>query len=183
MRINPEDYAFTAQFTPVAMARAASGLRKQILVRVISMGISWGIAFILWWYYGRPTSGYLFWALIIGASIPLIWLIVTGVRLALLKNRLAAIGTGPAVRIDPLGLVIAAENGPKRIPWAQVTHIGAKAHLGVVGPELVVQAQGAQDWRTPFSYLDVLPGTIDSAIRAHTGGRRSLDLSKLDRVI
>ena len=88
----------------------------------------------------------------------------------------------PALRIDPLGLVLDDVSGPVRVPWASVRSIGAKSQGLLPGPQLCIRRDGAPDWLVPISFLDVMPGTIDSAIRAHTNDRRTLDLSRLDRV-
>ena len=88
----------------------------------------------------------------------------------------------PALRIDPLGLVIDESAGPVRVPWHDVREIGAKAHTPLPGPELWLKRHSGPDWFVPFGFLDVLPGTIDSAIRAHTANVRTLDLARLNRV-
>ena len=88
----------------------------------------------------------------------------------------------PALRIDPLGLVIDEAAGPVRVHWQEICEIGAKAHTPLPGPELRLRRQGGPDWLVPFGFLDVMPGTIDSAIRAQTANQRALDLARLSRV-
>jgi hypothetical protein len=94
----------------------------------------------------------------------------------------AAVQQRPALRIDPLGLVLDEPAGPVRVPWDMVRGIDAKARSLLPGPQLRVHRAGAPDWLVPMSYLDCMPGTIDSAIRSHTTDRRCLDLSALDRI-
>jgi hypothetical protein len=183
MRVDPEDYAFVAQFSPMSLARTAATLGQQVRSRLLSVFFGLLIVGVLWFSYGRPTSGFGAAVLLGMLCVPIAWLVATLLRLGLVKGRLASIMVGPALRVDPLGLVIADANGPVRVPWDQVGGLGTKAHMFLPGPELVVKRTGAPDWRVPFSYLDVLPGTIDSAIRAHTGGRRSLSTTPLDRFI
>ena len=93
----------------------------------------------------------------------------------------ASLQQRPALRIDPLGLVLDDASGPVRVPWASVRGIGAQAQSLLPGAQLRVQRDGAPDWFVPFSFLDVMPGTIDSAIRAHTRDQRTLNLASLDR--
>jgi MFS family permease len=94
----------------------------------------------------------------------------------------ASLQQRPALRIDPLGLVLDEVAGPVRVPWASVRGIGAQAQSLLPGPQLRVRRDGAPDWLVPFSFLDVMPGTIDSAIRAHTHDQHVLDLAQLDQI-
>jgi hypothetical protein len=183
MRIDPEDYAFVAQFSPLSTAKAVAGLQQQVKSRLLSLVFSLLIIVVLWFVYGRPTSGFGAAVLVAMLCIPVGLIIATLVRKSLLKSRLTGINAGPAIRIDPLGLVVADAAGPQRLPWSQVQSIATKPHVFAPGPELVVKRAGQRDWRVPFSYLDVMPGTIDSAIRAHTGGHRSLDTRATSRII
>ena len=88
----------------------------------------------------------------------------------------------PALRVDPLGLVIDDAGRPTRVTWPQVNALLAKAHSPQPGPELWLKRHGGPDWLVPLGFLDCLPGSIDSAIRAHTGNRRTLDVARLSRI-
>ena len=118
-------------------------------------------------------------ALLCLSVVLLVYAVVQVIDMTVLAGTLVE---GPALRLDPLGLVIDDPAGPTRIPWADLREIGAKAHTPLPGPELWLKRQGGPDWLVPFGFLDVMPGTIDSAIRAHTTNVRTLDLARLNRV-
>jgi hypothetical protein len=91
--------------------------------------------------------------------------------------------TGPALRVDPAGLVVAASHGPVRIVWDDVEALSAQAHTSMPGHELIVRSDTGFSWKVPFVFLDSLPGSIDSAVRAATDNSWSLDVGRLNRVI
>jgi hypothetical protein len=93
------------------------------------------------------------------------------------------IPVGPALRIDPAGLVVAAPHGAVRIVWDDVEMLSAQAHTSMPSHELVVRSDTGYSWKVPFVFLDSLPGTIDSAIRAATDNAWDLDVHRLNRVI
>lgn len=189
-----EDYAFWARCTPVLLAQRVALLRSMVKRRVLSLVVSGAIAGFLWWRLDEVSTT---WAVVLLGSVGFsaAMLLATTLRLWRGNRMLNGIEDRPALRIDPLGVIVFEPTGPIRIRWEQVDQVGARAHLDLPGPELVVRRRlpsqprptraerRAAEYRVPFLYLDVLPGTIDSAVRAHTGGRMSLDLSRLDRII
>jgi hypothetical protein len=122
------------------------------------------------------------WVLLTGLIITIVNLGLGTFQLASAGLLVAGMATGPALRVDPIGVVLDDSGRAQRIAWPQVGVIGAKAHADLAGNELVVSRPGLADWRVPFRFLDVMPGTIDSAIRAHTMDERTLDLTRLDKV-
>ncbi|MDR1354959.1 MAG: hypothetical protein LBJ43_01610 [Propionibacteriaceae bacterium] len=105
-------------------------------------------------------------------------------NMAHLVNLLTDMPVGPALRIDAAGVALADPRtpGPDRASWNEI-NISARAHTQTPGAELVVRWSDGRSWSVPFLYLNVLPGTIDSAIRSATLGARVLSLHKLDRIV
>ena len=125
---------------------------------------------------------WLMWVLLAGLSITVVTLLNGAVRVATASLLLSRMPQGPALRVDPLGMVVDDDkNGPERLIWPAIDLISGRPHAALPGPELVIGRSGRSVWSVPFMYLDVMPGTIDSAVRAHTQDCRELDLSPMDK--
>jgi len=180
--MNPDDYAFEANFTPVMLAAKSSafrsGLMRNLLILVLA-AVVYGILYLTQKPMNPTAKSWILWF----GGFSLVLGIFSGARLWWVNHLLARLGRGVAVRIDPAGMIITGKQGRERVLWSQITAVASKNHQHIPGPELLIQGQGKkQRWKVPFSYLDVMPGSIDSAVRAHTGGRMQLDLSRLDRI-
>ncbi len=182
MQPNPLDYAFVTSFSPVPMAAAVAQLRASVRSTLFSTVFSLGLTAFIWWR-SRPVEGTFKWVLIAFIVLAVLRPIILWVRIWRAQRILAKVGQGPALRVDPLGLVLATDQGYERVHWTQVEEVGAKPHHKLPGHDLIVRKVGVKEpWRIPFAFLDVMPGSIDSALRAHTLGAVTLNLKKLDRV-
>lgn len=115
---------------------------------------------------------------VLGLGFTTVWLVIALILWLLAKNRLQKVNQvqGIALRVSRTGIEIAGTT----VPWPQVGRIGTtRGPLGT-GPLLAVTDAAGQTTTVPFSYLDTLPGSLDSALRAYSGGRRWLDTSGLD---
>jgi len=137
---------------------------------------TWLTSFVPWF------GGLSLWALVSFLGITYILLALAVLRVSQMMTFTSRLVDRPALRVDPLGLVIDEASGPVRVRWGEVREVGAKAHTPLPGPELWLRRTNGTEWRVPFGFLDCLPGTIDSAIRAHTGDQRTLDVSRLSRI-
>ena len=125
---------------------------------------------------------WLMWLLLAGLSVTVVTLLNGAVRVATASILLSRMPEGPVLRVDPLGMVVDDDkNGPERLVWPAIDLISGRPRSALPGPELVIGRSGRSVWSVPFMYLDVMPGTIDSAVRAHTQDRRELDLSPMDK--
>lgn len=129
-------------------------------------------------------NDWVLWLIIAGLIVTVATVAGGDVRLATAAIVLARLPQGNALRVDALGVVVDdAQWGPQRVPWTQIGAITGRAHQSLPGPELVIGRGGQPNWSVPFMFLDVLPGTIDSAVRANTANQRQLDLCPLDKVV
>ena len=126
---------------------------------------------------------WLIWVLMAGLMVTGIMLIVGVTKVAEARILLARIPFGNALRVDALGLVYDDLRGPQRLEWAAGPVIAGRQRGALPGTELAIGRSGKPAWSVPFMYLDVMPGTIDSAVRAATMNARTLDLSPLDKVV
>ena len=127
-------------------------------------------------------TDWLMWLLLAGLTVTVVTLLNGAVRTATASILLSRMPEGPALRVDPLGMVVDDDKtGPQRLIWPAIDVIAGRPRSALPGPELEIGRSGQSVWSVPFMYLDVMPGTIDSAVRAHTQDRRELDLSPMDQ--
>ncbi|WP_257478223.1 hypothetical protein [Acidipropionibacterium jensenii] len=67
------------------------------------------------------------------------------------------------------------------VRWPEVAEFAVLGSSLGAGPVVRLVDSGGHRWEVPVSWLDALPGTIDSAARAWSGGRTGLDVTGLDR--
>ena len=166
--------AFNPAFTQARRSRA----RWAFGFRVAGMVLSFGICLFIYFQLGQE------WSLIMVAamfgvwfSVSAFWLVVSAVSWVSASRDLRRIGTGPAVTVSSSGIGL---NG-RRFAWPEVSRVWAAGGYSGAGPKLVVQTY-AGDWeQIPFSFLDVMPGTLDAALRAY--GRPGLDVRPLDDLL
>ena len=126
---------------------------------------------------------YMTWVLLAFMMITAVTLVNAASRVTTGALLLARMPAGNALRVDPLGVVVDdAKMGPQRVTWAAIGQIAGRERGAMPGPELVIGRAQQAAWSVPFMFLDVLPGTIDSAVRAHAQDNRVLDLSALDKM-
>jgi len=131
-----------------------------------------------------PSPGifadWLIWLLMAGLMVTLMMLVTGVAKVAEARILVARVPVGNALRVDALGIVYDGARGAQRVEWTTTPIVAGRQRGTLPGPELVV---GRPGWSVPFMYLDVMPGTVDSAVRAATMNARTLDLSPMDKVI
>ena len=126
---------------------------------------------------------WLIWLLLIGMLVTGVTFIAGAARVAMAAILQQRVPFGNALRVDPLGMIVDDISiGPQRLVWPALDIIAGRPHGQLPGPELVIGRGDQPAWTVPFMYLDVMPGTIDSAVRAHTQDIRVLDLTPMDKV-
>lgn len=151
-----------------------------------SLGIYLVVSVVLWlWLRSQLTLTQVLIAGIPSAILVLAFLVWRWLELRSARRALGKVPAGEALRIDHRGVHVDGEGGGERasrsFDWAGLSDLRAAGSKVGNGPDLVVEHREGS-WTVPLSWLDTLPGTIDSAIRAYSGGRRGLDLSGLDSI-
>jgi hypothetical protein len=114
---------------------------------------------------------------VIGLAFSGIWLVLAIVLYFGAKRGLDRINAaqGYAIRVDPQGIEVAG----KTVAWPEVAAI-ATVRRGLRGqPQLTLRDTAGVTSSVPITFLDTLPGTLDSAIRAYSRGSQWIDTSKL----
>jgi hypothetical protein len=150
--------------------------RRGLWGRVVSLVITAGVLALLYFFGGeqRQGSGYVgVYGVVLGISLA--WLL--GYLVAWLRARraLGRVGSGTALRVGRPGIQVARTF----TPWAEVTGLAMVARRGR-GTVFEVRRASGPPVSVPLEQFDVHPATLDSTVRAYSGGRHGVDLSALD---
>lgn len=151
-------------------------------MRAITAGLSLAFCVLVLLFWSSDWSPAMKWGLIgVWLGLSLVWLIISIVGFARAKRDLALIEQGPALVISPAGIRLHAPR-ERQLGWHEISSVRVAGMSLGAGPDLVIGGE-EELGRVPLSFLDALPGSIDSALRAYSLGRVSLDLSSLDSLL
>ena len=163
-------------FNPSSAMNRVLNARRMIPRRVIWLIISVIVCGFLWIWLRRGLSP-LFAAIFFGIGIAysVISLILAIVAWNNAKDIYASITPGVAVAVDRNGCWLQGIG----MAWPEISRIhitpgrfGRLASLDITRLDGMVSS-------IPLPDLDVMPGTIDAAIRSYSGGKQHIDISKL----
>ncbi|WP_203568181.1 hypothetical protein [Aestuariimicrobium ganziense] len=170
--------AFVVGHSTVSSAGRVARSQAMLKRTFFSLALFLGIVVVLQFVSDQGwTARSILVSLIPGLVIWAAFLVWRLVSLRSARADLARVGSGEAFRIDHAGIHL-ADSG-QVVGWGQISELKAEGSLRGAGPLLVLDHAGGR-YQVPLSFLDTLPGTIDSALRAYSGGRRGLNLSNLD---
>ena len=179
--------ALTPAPTAARIARQRSVLRLQVIFALV-----FGAVLLLVWLgpvflpedARQAVQGALpSWSLpalaVIWAVPTLVRIVATVVSLKRAKQDLASLGRGVGLYIDGSGVEFVHPE-QVRARWAEITALKISGRSWGAGPRLV---SGREVASIPISFLDAMPGPIDSAARARSMGRIGVDASDMDRLL
>lgn len=178
--------AFLVGYSPVRAAGRVAKAESLVRRGLWSVGIYAVLTVVLWFVFRTQLSiGQFLLGGIPAAVIVLGFLVWRYLELRSARRSLGRVPAGEAMRIDHQGVHVdegtQGQGAEKLFDWAGLSDLRVAGSKLGAGPDLTVEHRDGE-WKVPVSYLDTLPGTIDSAIRAYSGGRRGLDLSGLDSI-
>lgn len=151
--------------------------RRQVRSRVISLIITVIVLAAIYFWQRDELQGAGFFAvygLVLGISV--VWLGVVVFLSIRARQERAAVGHGIAVRIGRPGIQIAGLGAG----WSEVSSVAvAKAGVGR-GPVLRLKLRDGRQADVALDQLSIYPATLDSTVRAFSGGRHGVDLTALD---
>ena len=185
---------FAVALTPAPTAARITRQRSALRLQVIFALVFGTVLFVVW--LGpqflpedaeRAVQGALpSWSLpalmVIWAVPTLVRIVVTVIFLRRAKRDIASLEQGTALYIDGTGVEFVH---PERVraSWAEITALKISGRSWGPGPRLRLEVSGREVASIPISFLDVLPGTIDSAVRARSMGRIGVDVSDMDQLL
>lgn len=162
-------------FNPVPAAERVAHFHGLVRSRLIWFGVAILICVAVYLWQRKDLDPLSVAALFgVGLGFSLVWLVIAIVGLLIARRALDGVDQGEAVRVDRSGITVRGTHAP----WSDIESVGTvRGGIGV-GPCLAVRSRsGTQS--VPLSYLDIMPGSLDSAIRAYSAGQRWLDTSGL----
>ena len=182
--------ALTPDPTVARIARQRSTLRLQVIFALVFVAV-----LLLVWVgpqmlpedARRDVQGALpSWSL---PALVVIWAVPTLARIILTmaflkraKQDLASLGQGVALYIDGTGVEFVYPE-QARACWAEITALKISGRSWGAGPRLRLEVSGQEVASIPISFLNTMPGAIDSAARARSMGRIGVDASDMDRLL
>ena len=163
-------------FNPMSAANRVAYYSSQIRSRLLWLIVS--VVICVWvWLWQRGMLSVAQGVLLIGVGVlySLIWVGVAFVNWRRAKAALAATSPGIAAAIDRNGIWM--QN--RAITWPEISHVALLPGRFGGSPSLAVTTQGGETTAMSVADLDVMPGTIDSAIRSYSAGTQWIDTSKL----
>lgn len=166
-------------YDPAPAAARVQRWRRMLRSRLISLGISVVLLIIIFiWQRDRLTANPVGTILVYG------FVLVAGAAwavfcwIALQRSRRAAVagGQGIALRVSRTEIEVAG----RQLGWGQLAALTTAKGTWPSGPVLRAVSTDGSYVEVPMEQLQVLPATLDSTVRAYSGGRHGLDLSALD---
>lgn len=151
--------------------------RRMLISRLISFAITVAvvIGLYLWQRSRTPGAGLVVLSIVI-VVIALAWVVAYAIGYRRAKRQRAEVGSGLALRVGRPGVEVAGLFAR----WEEVAALGAvRGRLGA-SPRLQLTTTGGSQASVAWDQIEVWPATLDSAVRAYSGGRRGVDLEALD---
>lgn len=163
-------------FNPMSAANKVAYYSSQIRGRVLWLVIAVAICVWIWIWQRRSLtplySGLLFG---VGSLYSLIWLVVALVKWKRAKAALTAISPSVAATVDRGGIWLQGTG----MAWLEVSKIAITPGRFGGSPSLSVTRADGHIASISLADLDVMPGTIDAAIRSYSAGTQRIDTSRL----
>jgi len=160
----------------MAAANKVAYYGKQIRSRIVWLVATVAIVVVIWVWQSSSLSatntGMLFGITIVYS---LVWLALAVFGWLRARKALASISPQVALAVDRTG--IWAKGTP--MAWAEITGVRLTPGRRGGSPRLNVQRQDGSTITMSLADLDVMPSTIDSAVRAFSSGTMRIDTSKL----
>ncbi|MDR2930215.1 MAG: hypothetical protein LBV06_04855 [Propionibacteriaceae bacterium] len=163
-------------FNPMSAANKVAYFVRQIRSRLVWLIIAAVICVWIWLWQRQTMSaqnvGFLFG---VGMAYSLVWLVIAVVNWRRAKKTLASITPDVAMAVSRWGLWIQGAS----VPWSDVSRVAIAPGRFGGSPTLTVARVSGPVSSISLAVLDMMPGSIDAAIRAYSGGQQWIDTSKL----
>ncbi len=173
----PNDWLeYPVLFDPASAQQALRAARTNKRLRLVSLVISIGIVVAVYFIWRDNFSSVYWWVAGIGLLLPVglaIWAFVMEVGA---RRDASQVVDGLAFGIGRDGLFI----GGEYVPWTGVADLEIKPARRGRAMAIVCKEGTGNTWRLPVEHMTVGVGTLDSAVRALSGGRVWVDFSALD---
>lgn len=165
-------------YNPMPAAERVAHYQGLVRSRLVWLGIGVALLVVIWlWQRQQLDVAQTVLLFVVGLAFSGVWLVVAVVLYLAARRALDKVNavTTYAVKVDMHGI----EVGGTAVAWPDVAGVATvRGRLGGA-PRLTLTAVDGGTASVPITYLDTMPGTLDSAIRAYSRGRVWIDTSKL----
>lgn len=143
---------------------------------MVSLLMSLGIVIAVFFIFREHFSEVYWWFAGVSLLLPLGQLVWALVCEAGARSEASAVTDGMALGLGRDGIWISGSY----LAWTQVGGLSVRPARRGRGASLMLTDDQGKPWRLPIEHLAIGPGTLDSAVRALSGGRVWIDFSALD---
>jgi len=160
----------------MSAANRVAYFSSQIRGRLLWLVVAIVICVWIWiWQQGTLSTAQGALLLGVGVAYSLVWLVVAIVNWLRAKSALTSISPGVAAAIDRQGIWLQGTG----MAWPEISTISISPGRFGGSPNLSVTREDGHIESISLANLDVMPGTIDAAIRSYSAGAQWIDTSKL----
>ena len=163
-------------YAPEAAQAKVARWRSMLIQRLISTAVSVAIGAAIWYFFPSQVGSWGPWLVGSALVIGLIWVIISVTGMLIARGDAKQVAPGPAFAVTRDGVWVAQV----WLTWPEVGSVLANPGRFGRSARLTVDARDGRSVAVPLEYLSALPANIDSAVRALSGGRCWIDLSRLD---
>lgn len=167
---------FGVYYRPELAQAQVTRARARINARLVGLVLSLGIGVAAWFAFPDLMQQWGLWLFVPTLVIESLLIGFNVVQWLRLRRDAERAGAGLALGANRDGLLV----GETWIEWPEVGALTVEPGRLGTSASLAVIRRDATSVRLPLDYTDTLPASIDSAIRALSGGRAWIDLSRLD---
>lgn len=173
----PSDWLeYPVLFDPASAQRHLRAVRQNRTLRLVSLLISIGIVVAVFFIWKDRFSQVYWWVAGVSLLYPLgllVWALIceSGAR-----REASEVTEGLALGLGREGVLV----GGASVHWTQVADLKVRPARRGRGASLALVVRQGDTWRIPLDHLAIGPATLDSAVRALSGGRVWIDFSALD---
>lgn len=150
--------------------------RRAFVSRLVSMAISVGLFVALWMVWPGTFAGWAPWfigiSLVTGGASAL----VDAIRWARVRRDASVVHAGLAIGLNRDGMLIS----DRWLTWPEVGSMLVRPGSLGASARLITTGRDQSSLSVPLELTDAMPATLDSVVRVLSGGRTSVDLSRLD---
>jgi len=158
------------------VSERAERRRRLFRSRMISLAITVVVVIVLAVWLRSQGHPFGLWLSVVIIAISAAWAIVYYLIYRRARTELGELRPGTAIRIGRSGVEVAGLSAG----WADVAAISAAGGGLGRSPRLSLRLTDGRSASLALDQVTVLPATLDSTVRAYSGGRHGVDLTALD---
>lgn len=163
-------------FRPDLAAIRVQQTRSALIWRLATTGIAALAVGLAWVFWPEPVGSWAPWFLGSSLVVAAVFGGHNWLQYAAARRDSRAATPGLAIGLNRDGILV----GPQWFTWPEVGALVVRPGRFGGSAQLVATGRDQANQTLPLDYTDILPATLDSAVRTLSAGRAWVDLSRLD---